>query len=92
MPRTPLMKNVSLAQPKKKKKRLQNKKTRLTQSMAALTNSAASLGAQVCLLQAVMILSLTASKSKQYPPIPCIAFCHTHAQVAGAAGLISHTL
>lgn len=51
--------------------------------MAVLTNSAASLGAQVCLLLAVMILSITASKSKQYPPIPCIALCHTQAQIEG---------
>lgn len=46
MPRTPFLKNVSLAQ--RAEKQLQNKKARLTQSMTIPTNSTASLGAQVC--------------------------------------------
>lgn len=48
MPRTPFMKNVSLA--RSEEKQPQNKETRLTQSMTVLTNSTASLGTQVCLL------------------------------------------
>lgn len=40
-----------------------NKETRLTRSMTVLTNSSASLGTQVCLLLALQIHSLMASKT-----------------------------
>lgn len=61
MPRTPFMKNVSLAQ--SEEKQLQNKEIRLTQSMSVLINSTASLGTQVCLLLVLPIHSLMASKT-----------------------------
>lgn len=61
MPRTPFMKNVSLA--RSEEKQLQNKETRLTQSMTVLTNSTASLGTQVRLLRGLPIHSLVASKA-----------------------------
>lgn len=61
MPRTPFMKNVSLA--RSEEKQLQNKETRLTQSMTVLINSTASLGTQVCLLLVLPTHSLMASKT-----------------------------